>query len=225
MMVLAFPRLVSNVLVAPAAPVLRKIKNQQPVTADELATAARALERSIGWSNDGELRTDLGLMLLLSAEMLPEGDLTTIEIVGDVRSWLKEGIALGPASPYAWARLAYAEATIGGWTPFAVDCLRMSLLTAPRETGLLWTRLRLGMLAWPHLSLDDKDLIARQIEIAWNDDAAALAALAREMGFVEPIRTVLENRPDDLAAFDAFINAPAPTPPSTPSPSRPSKGP
>ena len=64
--------------------------------------------------------------LLLIAEKLPRADSNARAYVQRAIDALKDGLARAPANPYAWARLAYAEALSQGWTRW--PCPRFGLL-------------------------------------------------------------------------------------------------
>ena len=118
-----------------------RIRNRCSI--DELKMLADAQRSGQLWLADGRLRTDLGLAYLLLAEKLPRGDTNAGAYLQRAIEALKAGLARAPANPYAWARLAYAEALAHGWSPLAMSSLRLSLITAPYEPRLLWSRLRM----------------------------------------------------------------------------------
>ena len=204
LLMLGVPRTVGVILSARADPVLRKLQDHQPVQSDELMTLAGAQEAGRFWLADGRLRTDLGLAYLLLAEKLPRTDPNANAYLQRAIDALAAGLARAPANPYAWARLAYAEALSKGWSPLAVSSLRMALITAPYEPRLLWSRLRMSLLAWPEMSREDLQLIYQQIRHAWQADPAELARLSTELKQVDQVRAALLS-PDDSAAFEELL--------------------
>jgi len=205
LLTLGIPRTVGVILSARAEPVLRKLQDHQPVQSDELMALAGAQEAGRFWLADGRLRTDLGLAYLLLAEKLPRTDPNVNAYLQRAIDALAAGLARAPANPYAWARLAYAEALSKGWSPLAVSSLRMALITAPYEPRLLWSRLRMSLLAWPQMSREDQQLIFQQIRYAWQADPAELARLSIELKQVDQVRAALLLSPDDSAAFEELL--------------------
>jgi hypothetical protein len=186
--------------------VLRKLQDQQPVRIDELRTLADAQETGRFWLADGRLRTDLGLAYLLLAEKLPRGDANASAYLQQAIETLKEGLARAPANPYAWARLAYAEALEKGWSPLAISSLRLSLITAPYERRLLWSRLRMTFLASrDNISSSDRELVFQQIRFAWKTDPSELTRLAAELTQVNLVRASLLPMPEDARAFEELL--------------------
>jgi hypothetical protein len=205
LLILGIPRTVGVILSARSDPVLRKLQDHQPVQTDELMILANAQEAGRFWLADGRLRTDLGLAYLLIAEKLPRTDPNVNAYLQRAIDALAAGLGRAPANPYAWARLAYAEALVRGWSPLAVSSLRMALITAPYEPRLLWSRLRMSFLAWPELSREDRELVSQQIRYAWQADPAELVRLAVELKQVDQVRAALLLSPDDSAAFEELL--------------------
>jgi len=196
LLLIAIPRLLLSVVTVPSAVVLRELQNQEPVTFEELQTVVRSQRRGLFFVNNGRLYTDLGLAELLMAERLSadHADVNT-HLENAVRA-LKDGLATAPGNPYAWARLAYAEARLRGWTPVALSSLRLALLTAAFEPRLLWSRLRLGFLAWSHMTAEDHEIMYQQIRTAWDEDPTELARLARDLDRIDVVRTALLRFPN-----------------------------
>src|SRR5512132_3207723 len=205
LLVLGIPRTIGVILSASADPVLRKLQDHQPVQPDELMTLAGAQEAGRFWLADGRLRTDLGLAYLLLAEKLPRTDPNANAYLQRAIDALAAGLARAPANPYAWARLAYAEALSQGWSPLAVSSLRLALITAPYEPRLLWSRLRMTFLAWHYMSSEDLEIVLRQVRAAWNTDRVELTRLAKELDQVSLVRIALMHTPEDARAFEELL--------------------
>jgi hypothetical protein len=203
LLVIAVPRTVGVILSARSELVLRKLQDQKPVNMEELKTLASTQERGQFWLNDGRVRTDLGLAYLLLAEKSPRDDASVyLQRATDA---LKAGLARAPANPYAWARLAYAEALSQGWSPLAVSSLRLAMITAPYERRLLWSRLRMAFLAWWYMSSEDREIVLQQVRAAWNADQEELTRLAIESNQVSLVRVALMQTPQDADIFEELL--------------------
>lgn len=196
------PRTLSAFVMAPSAPVLRKLQNLEAVDTEELETLVAAQQRGLFWSARGRTLTDLGLAQLLIAERL-DGDLQQKrQQIEDAIASLKSGLALAPANPYAWTRLAYASFQLHGWKPEALSALRLAFATAPYDPRLLMSRLRLSFLAWPHLLREDRELVLQQIRYAWQHDPDELARIAADFDQINLVRAALLRYPAELAEFE-----------------------
>jgi len=206
MLALGGPRLVGVILAAPGEPVLRRLQDQQPVAAADLRTLIEAQEAARPWLADGRIRTDLGLAwLLLSETQAQDAPDEAAAAMQKAAVALRDGLARAPANPYAWSRLAYAEALIEGWTPAAVAALRLALITAPYEPRLLWSRLQMTFLAWPRLSAEDRDLVFQQVRWAWQANPAELAKLAVRSKQVNVVRAALLRTPEEALTFERLV--------------------
>jgi len=196
------PRTISAFVMAPSAPVLRKLQNLQVVETEELETLVAAQQRGLTWSSRGRTLTDLGLAQLLIAERLEEDDPEKRQQIEEAIASLKSGLALAPANPYAWTRLAYASFQVDGWSPEALSALRLAFATAPYDPRLLLSRLRLSFLAWPHLLREDRDLVLQQVRYAWDRNPDELTRMAMDFGQINLVRAALLRDPGDLSAFE-----------------------
>lgn len=205
LLVLAVPHLIGLALIAPAEPVLRQIQEQKSVDLSALKEMVAAQESGLPWIADGRLRTDLGLAYLLIAEQTSrQGGNGKPDFTRAIDA-LRSGLARSPANPYAWARLAYAEALQNGWTTRAISALRLAIVTAPYEPRLLWSRLRMCFLAWPQLPKSDREPVLQQIRFAWHDGPKELVNLARELGRIDLVRDALAENSQDTEAFDRML--------------------
>jgi hypothetical protein len=205
LLLFAVPRTVGVLVSARSEPLLRALQDQRPVDVEQLQTLAAALQGARVWVGDGRPRTDLGLAYLLLAEKLPRNSPESAEALRRAIEALRDGLARAPANPYAWARLAYAEALAEGWSPRAVAALRLALITAPYEPRLLWSRLRMAFLAWPEMGPEDREMIFQQIRLAWRANPRELARLAVDLNQVNLVRAALLRTPEEGAAFEALL--------------------
>ena len=202
---LAVPRLLAALTVLPSAPSLVRLQSLEPVKTGDLERLVRNQRRALIWLAGGRTWTDLGLAQLLIAERLGDADPRSQHLFAAARQALAEGLAVAPANPFAWSRLAYAEAVLSGWSEGATNALRMAFITGPYEPRLLWPRLRLALAAWPHVEPGDQEMILHQLRQAWADKPEALADLVKEQDRVDLARTALAGSPADLRAFETLF--------------------
>lgn len=207
LLALAVPRFLAALTLLPSAPTLERLQGLRPVDTGALERLIRNQRRALVWQSSGRTWTDLGLAQLLIAERLPDDDPRARQRFEAARQALVEGLSVAPANPFAWSRLAYAQAVLDGWTPDAVAALRMAFITGPYEPRLLWPRLRLSLLAWPHMPPDDQELVLQQIRQGWAANPDAALALVVQAGQVEPARLALAGNAADLSAFEAGLAA------------------
>jgi hypothetical protein len=209
LLVQGLPRTLSALLSGEGEPIIRRIEKQEAVSIEELNTVAAAEESGLAWVDDPVMRAELGLAHLLLAEKLPRGDPAIPIHLQHARQMLRASLGQAPANPYPWTLLAYSEfLQAGTWTPAAVSALRVSMLTGAYDPRLLWSRLRLSLLAWASLSDTDQDLTLVQIRYAWAESPKDLARLAVELRAENIVRAALLQVPGASAQFEELLKAP-----------------
>lgn len=202
LLALAVPRFIAELTLLPSAQTLNRIQTLQPVETGALERLVRNQRRSLVWRSSGRTWTDLGLAQLLIAERLPRDDPRSDQHLEAAKQALIEGLSMAPANPFAWSRLAYAEAMLSGWSAPATAALRMAFITGPYEPRLIWPRLRLSFSAWPNIPPDDQEFVMQQVREAWAAGPDALVALAVQLDKVDLVRAALGGRPTDLGDFE-----------------------
>ncbi len=196
------PRTIAALAVLPGGPVLREIQNLRPVGRDDLEILVASQRRGLRFGESGRKWTDLGLaQLLLAREQGVPGGIK-IEMVSPAIASLKTGLALAPANPFAWTRLAYAQSRMVGPSPSVVSALRMAMLTARYEPRLLFIRLELCFQSWSYFKPEDRELVFQQIRLAWRKKGKQLVALAVKTGQVNVVRAALLRSRKDLSMFE-----------------------
>ncbi len=165
-----------------------------------LDLAITAQRHALARARDARAAADLGLLELVKAERAG-GDWLAAAIADHRRA-----LALSPAQPYAWARLARAELLARGPDPVVGRLLVMSARTAPADRRLIFARLDLAFASWRRLDAADAAALGADIARAAALDLRRLVALARKRGALAPVRAALA--PDLARAFDAVLLEP-----------------
>ncbi len=194
--------MIAALAMLPSGPVLREIQNLRPVGRDDLEILVASQRRGLRFGESGRKWTDLGLaQLLLAREQGVPGGIK-IEMVSQAIASLKTGLALAPANPFAWTRLAYAQSLMTGASPSVASALRMALLTARYEPRLLFIRLELCLRSWSFFRTDDQELVFQQVRLAWRKSRKRLVDMAVKTGQVNVVRAALLGSRKDLSAFE-----------------------
>lgn len=198
----AVPRTLAALASLPGDPVLTRIQSGLSVDSAALEALIDSRRRALDWVQSGRLYTDLGLAQLMLAQARGGGDDFERTLLAEAIESLRKGLALAPARPHAWTRLAYAELAAGKPLESVARALEMALITAPYEPGLLFPRLELCLLVWPALSEQTSKRAYEQIRIAWTRDPNRLVGLARSSGRVNIVRSALVQSLDALVGFN-----------------------
>lgn len=210
---LTLPRTIAAIVKLPGSPVLARIQDRKPVGAEDLATLITARRRALSWADSGRDHAVLGLAQLLlargpeRASGYNQAGGYDQRVVGDAIGSLRDGLALAPASPHAWARLAYAELVANGPSAAVATALDMSLRTAPFEPRLLRVRVELSLHAWPYLTAEVRRLVHEQIRQAWRQSRSQLIVIARYTGRENVVRRALSEHPAARAEFEQLLRS------------------
>lgn len=182
LLALAVPRFMAAAISAPYDQSLRDMAEAETagaVSPAAVKAAAASRVRSLRWLDSPRAWTDLGALQLDQAEMAGFATARGRELADRSLDSHRRGLALDPAQPYAWLRLAHAEFVHNGVTPALNPTLQMSVRTAPYEPRLVLQRLDLAFTAWPMLDKTSRALMNEQIMIAARFYEKKLALLAR----------------------------------------------
>lgn len=189
----------------PGDPVLNAIQSGDDVRRSELEDLASSREAALGWIESGRAWTDLGLaQVRLANKAGLDGGRRLLE---ESVSSLRRGLGLAPANSFAWARLAYVELARGGPSTAVTEALNMSMLTAPYEPRLLYSRLDLSLLVWRQFDEEGRALVAQQVRYAWEMSRPRLARLAQKRNASRIVADALADDPKDVNDFHDALNS------------------
>ena len=133
----AVPRLGVSLLLLAGDDVLADMRAGRPVTAADLETLIAGRKRAAAFGHAGRVWTDLALARLELATTPDVPAYAASLLIGQAIGDLRAGLALAPASPHAWARLAWATLDNGGDTRSIEALLEMARLTGPNEPDII----------------------------------------------------------------------------------------
>jgi hypothetical protein len=182
LLALAVPRFMAAAISAPYDQTMRDMGDAAKagtVSQEAIKAAVLSRKRAIRWQDNPRLWTDLGALQLEQAEAAGLATVLGRELAARSLDSHRQGLALDPAQPYAWLRLAKAELVTTGMTPALNPPLQMSVRTAPREPQLVLDRLELAFTVWPMLDKTTRAMMNEQIVIAARFYEKKLALMTR----------------------------------------------
>lgn len=218
---LAVPRVAGDILVAPQGELFQRLERlhpdydgrrrfventaKAPVTFDEVLVAIERYEMALGWHESSDYRLKLGRLYFVAARLIGGRTLAGKTLFRRSMNSYAVGLARAPANPTDWARFAVAVFSVDGATLRFSSVLAQAIRSAPYAPDLVALRLRLGLTAWPELTVETRDLLAGQV-------AAAVELVPERLGEILPdpadrrlARDLLRRRPDLLARFDRAL--------------------
>lgn len=197
---LAVPRTVAGFITRPGFQTLRDIQMGGEIDEEALVALVESRRRAAGWVESGGLWSDLAVAQFMLAENGDAGgDRERIRQASDA---LEISLALAPANPHGWTRRAYAEYLLNGASEITASALVMSVLTARYEPDLMFVRLELCLLSWPHFSAGDREIVLDQMRLAWRQSPERSLSLAEATGRLAVMRDALADSPESLAEME-----------------------
>jgi hypothetical protein len=178
LVVTATPQLIAALSTLDSLDVASDIRGDRPVKPDHLTQAAEAMERARSWFAEGEMETERGYLLLRGAEAATD-PAKRDALYRQAAAATMSGLALAPAQPAPWARLAWLRVQTGDLNG-AVKAYRLSLLAGPVVPSMMVSRLELGLRLKPRLDPETLDLLARQVRQTWVIAPEAIALLSAD---------------------------------------------
>jgi predicted Zn-dependent protease len=153
-------------------------------------------ERALHWRSLSVIYDDLAMGALARAKRngLPREELQA------AKDWQQQALALSPADPYGWARLAFLDLLTGDRDD-AARALAHSIETGPHEPRLLVSRIGTAMLLGDRLDPAFRAQLPATIREAWAHNPEALAQAAREGHYTAQVEAALADQPEELTKF------------------------
>lgn len=190
---------------------LRDLAVDRKVSESLLKKTAAGREAAFAWYRSGSVLSDLAVLKMsaVAGTRVPSPERRRlVEAAIDLQA---RALTLSPADPYAWVRLAQAQALAAVPAAQVEKTLVMGLKYAPNEPGLVLARLRVGLLYWRGLGTAARDLLSRQMIVAARWMPGELVRLARARLLENDVAARLGADPVALARFN-YVRARLPVP-------------
>lgn len=199
----ALPRTAATILQAQGEDALAALGRGERVSHARLATAIADRRGALDWHDNADVHADLGALNLARASDASLPPPVRAAFLDAALRQLREGLALGPARPYAWMQLAEASLMRYGAQARLDAPLRLSLMTGRYEPRLIMRRVELGFFADRLLQNPTQAAIRDQVRLATGSAPRPLAEFARRRYALGWIRTALSGEPAALRRFEA----------------------
>lgn len=190
-LILALPRIAAEVVALPGNRVEAAIDHGTiPMDAD-LAILVDSRRRALRWLDSERFAAELALGQLLLTRHDIGGGARNRSRRDEAEHSLRAALALAPADPYAWTRLAAMSLVEGEPASQVVKMVEMALRTAPVEPRLTFARLELCFAEWDYFPAGARPVLDEQLRIAWRQSPALTVRLARATSRTEVLEAAL----------------------------------
>lgn len=208
LLTLAVPRTIAALVMLPGDPILNAVQGGGEVSQSDLEVLMGSREAALAWIDSGRVWTDLGLARLRLARKAGFSGVEGRRLLDDAISALRQGLALAPANPFAWARLGYVQLVRHGRSQAVAEALKMSMLTGSHLPRLMFSRLRLSLTTWRYFDGEEREMVKRQVRLAWKASPKKLVRLADRQNARRIVRRALADVPGAVAEFDRLVVSP-----------------
>jgi len=184
----AVPLAGSGLAEVPGNSVLRHLYEGNPGPT-ALRRLIRSREASLDWRETGRTAKELGLARMMLAESAPK--MERVRQYALAERALLRGLALAPADPYAWTRLALVRMALARAPEEVAGALVPALASGPNEETLLRPTARAALYGWEALGGEDRRGARALVGSAWRADPVGTAADAAALGRAELLADIV----------------------------------
>jgi hypothetical protein len=205
LLALATPRLVAELTGLPARVVAHQLEASLTPPPGALDRAIAAGRAAAAWADADKhlIRVALAEQAVATTPgLLPNARRSRLELAEQA---LRQALAVAPADPVAWTRLAYVTLLRGGNAGVVSGALALSVVTGPNEGGLLAFRSTVAAAAWDRLDQRSRSLFASQFVKTMAFAPQPFVDGVRRTRGVAAVRAQLEDQPRLEREFDRLL--------------------
>lgn len=207
LLALAIPRLFSAIELLDARDIAERAEREESkLTAQQIESAATALQHALEWQNDADLEALLAATRLAQAARTDVPARVTERLV-QASEAAKRAIRLSPAHPTAWTLLALAQQDLNPRDPLFLSALQRAIAVAPYDPRYLAQRVELACRYWHRIDDPTRQLAMAEIRVLADRDLRGLAALAKRSYGLQAVRDAIASDSVVLERFDAIYIA------------------
>ncbi|MGE4350921.1 MAG: hypothetical protein AB7E52_01885 [Bdellovibrionales bacterium] len=200
LLVFATPSLMARLIHLPGDEERLHLLQGQKVSEEALDSLYHSRFVTSRWFPENDSYNVLSLVALERAQRSSGEEVKNNLLEADF--WERKALAVSPADPYGWYRLAFIYYRMQGPSLSVALAWRESMASAPYEPRLIYPRLQMAMGLGSFLTDEfAKFYVPPLIRDAWNEDPDRLTKLAKEGAFISEVENALRGDPKGLASF------------------------
>ena len=207
LLALGVPRLFSAIELLDARSIAEHAeRDASRLTAQQIESAATALQHALEWQNDADLEALLAAMRLLQAARADAPE-RAADRLAQASEAAKRAIRLSPAHPTAWTLLTLALQDLNPRDPLFLSALQRAIAVAPYDPRYLAQRVEMACRYWHLIDDPTRQLAMAEIHVLAGRDLRELAALAKRSYGLQAVREAIASDSALLERFDAIYIA------------------
>lgn len=204
LVVFAVPSLLARTLLISGEASRLSVLQGDAYTDDDLLSLKASRDRVAAWFPQNSIYNDLALVDLEMAPKKKDAEQAR-NTYASSESWQRKALAVSPADPYGWYRLAYLLYMKEGPTQNVALAWGQSLSTAPFEPRLAIPRLQMGISLGSKVGVEARSYIPGLARQAWARNPYELVQAAHDGTFASVVEAAFINDAEALQSFRKML--------------------
>lgn len=205
LVVLALPRTAAGLAELHGTLTINELRSGAPVSDAAIESAMQSVKAANGWVDTAPRWAALARLhyaRALLANRDSEERETELRLSQDASH---RAIALNPALPEPWLRLAQSEFALNRVSPQMIRTLAMTYRTGRYNRFMVFAMSELAFVAWGKLDSETRKAASEQLAFAVIQRTSRLVAISERLHASAIVRRALRNQPKLLAKFDRAV--------------------
>lgn len=199
LLLMALPRFRSALNYLSVDVALEKISNQQELDLNKVEQLISTTRSSIELHDSPRFWEGMSELLLYQAQKADVDAESKESLIKQAKSSVERSLLQSPANAYLWYRLAVINVLLRQPDENIVPLLIMSMITGPKESGIVNQRLSLSLDYLAAFEAEDLDLIEDQVITAWTlSPTDFIHSIAEDQRYMDIIRQILSENDAEL---------------------------
>ena len=180
LLVVGVPRFLAELMLVPGTQIYERILLGKQLNDEDLTVLEHSRLQALEFVKLPRAYTDLGTSYLARAQRAGSA-VERLKYAERAVELTTKGLELAPLNTFAWSRLSLAHILLGSaHYEDALVTWRVSVSTARYEPFLLIQRLHIGIILYQLMTLEDRELLNDQFQLAYNWNRKKMRTYARE---------------------------------------------
>lgn len=205
LVVLAVPRTAAGISELHGSWAIEELRTGEPVSSRDIELAVKSLNAANGWVDSAPRWSAVARLhyaQALLASRASEERQAELELSQYAS---KRAIALNPALPEPWLRLAQSEFALNKVAPQMIRALSMAYRTGRYNRFTVFAMSELAFIAWSKLDSDTRALAAEQLAFAVRAHTKHIALISERLHASAIVRRVLRHDQKLLLRFNLAV--------------------
>jgi hypothetical protein len=196
-----FARLFSALVFIPVEIAVEKINTRNEINRDKLVELIDSAQGGIRWDDSARHWEQVSVLSFQLAQQQGFATKEGLKTLRSTQNQIKQSLLRAPNQAYLWYRLALVEVLLKSSSKYIAELLINSVMLGANELGYLMPRLSFCLLLLDEFSEADKDLLRRQVLIAWQSAPNKLTSyFTTDETRLNAIKTLLATQEPEILA-------------------------